>query len=331
MIKNEIDTYISQEIKAFQAYDIVIAELEDKYKQLKINGIEDKQGYLSVRAARLDIKAKRIEVDKKRKESTENALKFQRSVNGEAKRIIASLEEIEQYLGTQEDIFESEKERIKQEKIREESELLQSRVAQLVQVGFQFNGFKYTANHGGKVIECDIQQLKAMDPLSFKSVIDGCTAYYHEEQEKLELKREFDRIRQEAEDLARKNEADRIKADREKLEAERAEFIAEKERLGIITIEPREDGVKEIKFAPAPCDIECTGIPDGIRLTLPTKNITIEKCACCEDQLPEFVNQSECESKYCTYCIPEIINEMEDFYPSEFNAVLDSIRKRKCA
>lgn len=121
-----LDIFIGNELEKFSITNSTIAELRDKYMSLRINGLDDKKGYLMVKAARMDIKAKRIEVDKKRKALTEDALKFQRSINSEAKRITNALEPIENYLKDQEDIVESEKKRIKAEqesiKLAEEAE-----------------------------------------------------------------------------------------------------------------------------------------------------------------------------------------------------------------
>lgn len=258
------DLYIKNALKEFNVTDTAIAELKNKYSELKISGLEDKQGYAVVRAARLDIKTRRIEVDKKRKELNEVAINHQRQVNAEAKRITALLEPLEDYLTTQEKEFEDEKERFKKEKERLEKEKIVNRIKNLVSIGFVFNGVSFDADydHFENVFEyflISIQEdaLYAMTDEQFnafhakyKIQFDAKNAYLEEEkrlheelQAKIDAERkaEIDRLEKlRQEQLAKEAEERRI--ENERLEKIRIAQQAERERLEVIE---REQALKE--------------------------------------------------------------------------------------
>lgn len=245
------ELYIKNALKEFNVTDSAIAELEAKYSELKINGIDDKQGYAIVRAARLDIKTRRIEVDKKRKELNEVALNHQRQVNAEAKRITALLSPIEDYLEAQEKEFEAEKERIKKEKERLEQEKVNQRVKKLLDIGFIFDGLFYRADYTYPGIGCldfdipiaaiSIQQLKeAGDDKFDKEYAYFCAKNVEKKDYLAEEKRKQEEIQAklEAERLeTQKKEAEECRLENERLENIRREQEAERNRLESIALE----------------------------------------------------------------------------------------------
>lgn len=89
--------------------DEKIAELRAQYAPLKIEGVKDKSGYQAVRTARLHCRSLRAEVEKTRKALKEDALKYGREVDAEAKRITALLEEVEIPLLEREEAIDAEK------------------------------------------------------------------------------------------------------------------------------------------------------------------------------------------------------------------------------
>lgn len=100
-------------LREFSISDAAIAAMADEYLPLTIAGIDDAAGYKRVHDARMVVKNKRVEVEKVRKALKEDALKYGRMVDGEAKRITALLDPIESHLKEQEDAYNAEKERIK--------------------------------------------------------------------------------------------------------------------------------------------------------------------------------------------------------------------------
>jgi len=125
----------------FSVTDAAIAEMREKFMPLTIAGPTDKAGFQAVYDARMIVKRSRVDVDKKRKELNEDALEWQRKVNGEAKRITAGLTEIETHLELEETAYNNEIKRIADEKAEAERQRYQSRVLQLKDWGFTFDDF----------------------------------------------------------------------------------------------------------------------------------------------------------------------------------------------
>lgn len=163
------DEYINNQLQTFNLTNSAIEELDKQYMSLKINDHEDKNNYKIVKDSRRIIKNYRINVEKRRKELTTDALKFQRAINEEAKRIISLLEPIESHLLRQEEFFESENERIKLEKEAIEKEKLkikkQERSKKLESIGFIFSFLK-----GG--FSCEYDDF-ILDELTFTSSEDS--------------------------------------------------------------------------------------------------------------------------------------------------------------
>jgi uncharacterized FlgJ-related protein len=106
-----------QQLVKFNVTDAAIAQMAERYMKLTINGLEDTEGFKAVHVARMDVKGRRIEVEKTRKSLKEEALRFGKLVDGEAKRITALIAPIEEHLQSEEDKIQAEKDRIKAEEI----------------------------------------------------------------------------------------------------------------------------------------------------------------------------------------------------------------------
>lgn len=90
--------------------------LADKYRWLKINGVDDKHWYEIVKSARLDLKEKRVAITKTGKQMREQAIVFQKAVISKEKELVAIIEEVEKDLQAQEDAVNLEKDMIKRRK-----------------------------------------------------------------------------------------------------------------------------------------------------------------------------------------------------------------------
>ncbi len=106
------------QLTRFSPSDTAIAALAEEYLPLQIAGLKDVKGYAKVHHARMDCRSKRVAIEKLRKELKADALKFGRTVDGEAKRLTALLEPIETHLLGQEKVIDDEKERIRTEQLR---------------------------------------------------------------------------------------------------------------------------------------------------------------------------------------------------------------------
>lgn len=111
--------------------DVVIAKMAEDYLPLKINGIDDKEGFKKVHAARMIVKDSRIKVEKKRRELKEDALRYGQAIDKEANRIKALIAPVEEHLDAEERAVDDALEAIKQEADRKKAEHIQKRIERL--------------------------------------------------------------------------------------------------------------------------------------------------------------------------------------------------------
>lgn len=152
-----VEDVISTEIKKFNLADAKIAELKEQFKDLEISGVEDKDGYKAVSEAIKIVRTYRTGVEKVRKQIKEDYLKNGRAIDEEAKRLTASLEEIENPLKDKKQEIDDE---IQAEKDRKEAEAqakTDKRVEELEAVGIKFDGRFYSI---GEDISVDIVTIK---------------------------------------------------------------------------------------------------------------------------------------------------------------------------
>lgn len=193
---------------------------------------EDSETYQLIKSYQKIAVSKRLEVEKKRKELNEDALKWQRTVNAEAKRITALLEPIEEHLNEQKKIYEEELERKK-------NLVLIARRDELLAIGFIIQNGVLVHPKTSIIIHGDT--LKAMTDIAFqnelerwRSEIEAILKAEKEEQERkqaeeLRLAEERAAIEKERAEM----EAMRLELQRLKAEAERKaqEELAEQQRL----------------------------------------------------------------------------------------------------
>lgn len=215
-VHNAVPTTDTKPIK-FSVTDAAIEEMRIKFMPLVINGPDDKEGYKRVYEARQIVKDSRVGVDKKRKELNEDALTWQRSVNGEAKRITALLETIEDHLEKQEKTYNQERQRIAEAKALEQRMRYQSRHEQLVKAGFAYNPEGDYFHFGELSILVD--DIRALSDEEYSPTAELIEEIRKTEQARLakikeQQEQETARIAAEQAETARKNkqEAERLQA-----------------------------------------------------------------------------------------------------------------------
>lgn len=200
------EDFIKSALQKYNITDSAIEKMKQKFMPLKIDGINDFDGYEKVKESRLFMKGKRIEVEKKRKELKEDSLLFGRAVDAEAKRITSLLLPIENHLDSQEKWVDSELVRIKFEK--EQKEKLPSRIEKLA---------------GINIIVPDEKLLKLDDP-GFDSLFNNLYENYLEERE-AQMRADQERI-----DVENRAIEDKQRAEQEKIEAEKKAIEDEKRK-----------------------------------------------------------------------------------------------------
>lgn len=211
------------DLQKFNVTDAVIAKYSEDFMPLKINGLEDKEGLKQVHDARMTIVKKRTEVEKVRKELKADALEYGRQVDGEAKRIFALLEPIENHLDSEEQKIKEEENKIKAEKEAEQQKIYENRIGVLLHYGMIFTGSSYVLNE----ITITTLDLKIMGDEKF----DFAVGLVENEFNIIEAKKaEAERLKKEEEErLAKVAEDQKIEAERlakiQKEQDEKAEEI----------------------------------------------------------------------------------------------------------
>jgi len=114
----EAEKTISTELAKQNVTEAVIANLKKNYLPLKINGIDDTEGYKKVHDARIVCRDHRTLTEKICKKGREDAIKEQKAWIAKGKEIVAQISEVEQHLKKQEDVIDAKKEAIKIRKER---------------------------------------------------------------------------------------------------------------------------------------------------------------------------------------------------------------------
>lgn len=230
-----------------------IAELAKAYLPLKIAGVNDKQGYLQVHKARMEVKGLRVAVDKKRKELNADSQEYIRAVNGYAKQITAALAPIEAHLEAEEKAVDEEIERAKAEAQRIADERNQGRLNALLAVG----------------AEIPLAQVVLMDEPTFQSYLALATKAHEDAKAKAaqEAAEAEAKAQAEAAEKARKDkeEADRIA----KIKAEQA---AEAERLEAIRVAQAKQ-TAELKAQQDALDAKAKAIADAAKAEQDKKDL----------------------------------------------------------
>jgi hypothetical protein len=212
-----------------------LIELRDKFKDLKINGVEDREGYKKVSEARKTLKSERVMIVKDAKELRESAVKFQRAVIAREEELIAIIEPLEDKLHEQEKAIDAEKERLRQEEEKKETARIQTRVDALRKF-----------NHEIDFFEAKNISDEAFNELLTQAEID----FNHEKEDKERVERErieeenrlaeIKRKRDEEQELARQQREKELKA-----EAERQEKIRLEQETRQRELEAKERAIRE--------------------------------------------------------------------------------------
>lgn len=281
----------TEALTRFNVSDATITEMQ-AFLHLKVAGIDDKEGLEEVHGARMIVKTTRVSIDKTRKELNEEALKWQRTVNGEAKRLVALLAPIEAHLQGEEDAVEAEKEQIKRE-AREaakakhlvrmralaavESFMSSMEVEKLDDAAFEEVLAEATLRHGEQLEADRVAKEKAdAEEVERKRVAA-------EEDEKRAKAAKAERARlAKARAKAKADaevEAKRLREERKELEKEKRELaeekqrLADEERLRVEADEEERKRVEPVEAVPEPAGAEfyCE-LCDGTSLGVTCKN-----------------------------------------------------------
>jgi hypothetical protein len=220
-----VEEQISNELIKNNVTESKIAELREKYLPLKINGIEDKEGYLVVKDARKDTKGWRVLAEKLCKAGREDAVAIQKAWIAKEKDITKRIGEVENYLEKQEKDYEAAVAKDKEEKKRKQEEQLILRQQMLSSMNVLYADGNYTLGE----VSFELSVVKECDQdIWEESILPKFKAEY----EKVEAERiEQDRIKQEREAEMKRQQDEMERREKELADREAALKKAEEERL----------------------------------------------------------------------------------------------------
>lgn len=105
-----------------------LQKMADQYKDLKINWLEDKEGYKLVHEAQMTLRNARTWIQKTRLDYTRQFDEAKKQAMGLEKELLSIIEPLEENLKAQKEEIDTEKERIKEEERLKKAEALQKRV-----------------------------------------------------------------------------------------------------------------------------------------------------------------------------------------------------------
>lgn len=220
--------------------ELLISEMNKQYAGMKISGPEDKEGYKAVHEGIQQYVKARVLVEKHAKQVREKAVKFQRDVIAEEKRVIGLMAPVEEHLRAERKAVDDIQAALKAEEERLRAEKLQARVDRLCSFGATFNGTIFTAygiqvahkaldacsDEGFEQFISQISAAKEADDARLKAEEEAKKAE-EERLAKIAAEQEAERLR--LAEIARKQaeEEARIKADAEAVEREKKRLADE--------------------------------------------------------------------------------------------------------
>lgn len=209
------DSFIETELQRFEK--IITKEqliaMADSVKDLVIKDTEDKAGLKAVIEGRKQLKFQRVQIQKEAKNIRESAVRFQKAVIAKEKEFVDLLEPVENILAHREEEYYSERERIRLEEEKRESDRIQAMIDQLSAV-----------RHA-----VDFHELKALTEVQFQNILAEATIKYNADlkAEKEERQRQYElRLQEET----RLQQAQKEQEERErKFKEEQDEFRKKQE------------------------------------------------------------------------------------------------------
>lgn len=204
-----------------------LTTLADKYRNLTIKDISDKEGYNAVHEAQMQLRATRVDIEKRGKEMREDATAYQKAVIALERSLTDIISEVEDQLKAEKTRIDNLKLEIKLKAEREAREITDKRIRELAQ---------YNVN-------IPLFELEHMGEVEFIALVQTSRLAYE----------------------AQQAEMAQASIDREKLGQERAEFEAEKRKMDIekqAILDEQNKAKREAELAAAKEQVRLQAIAD---------------------------------------------------------------------
>jgi len=181
------------DLKKFDPIQSAIEKYKKEYLPLKINGIDDVEGYKKVDKARKEVKKKRTTVENLRKKLVKPALEWQKSVNDKVKDITSLLKPIEDDLSGKQKVIDDKKAAIEREEENKRQLKIQERIYSLLKYGVTYNGKDYVLD--GMIITK--KEIIESSDAEFNEIIEEAkSSFERKEAERKAKDEELEKLRQ---------------------------------------------------------------------------------------------------------------------------------------
>lgn len=240
-----VDQAVKPELARFDKYEARYNELKAQYGAIKINGLEDRDGYSEAKTAVRELRTIRTGSEDDRKAAKSFYLECGRAIDKKAAWIEETILSLENPIKKQIEAIDTEKDRLKAEKIAMESKRLIGRTSRLKELGADFDGnnfFSDDLSYEISVVRESSDQLFEDNILpKFRKIFETKEAIRLQEQDKkdveaAELKRQQEELERQKKELA--DQQDKLRIAKEKADKESAD-IAEAERKKKIEAEKK--------------------------------------------------------------------------------------------
>lgn len=209
----QVEIIVSASLANIKSNREKLEEVAKQYTGIKIEGIEDKANYKIVSAGITATRTSRTTVAKLVKGGKSLLDKAKKRLDEEGEALISIVAPVEQYLKDEKERIDTLKAEAEEERLRQEKEKEQGRIATLVSLGLAFNGSYWSMGE----LSLTSLQVTQYSEAQFEGFVSQAKVVYEAEQLRIAEEEEARRKAQE--------EADR------KAEQERAEALKEQERL----------------------------------------------------------------------------------------------------
>lgn len=195
--------------------DQVLAEIKERFGNVRLKSIDDKESYLECKSASKEIRKIEIAAEKICEIGRSDAVKTQRLWLSKLRELLAKTGETKNPIDADIKLYDDEDERKEQEAEKKRTEVYMNRQTTLSRLGATYDNGSFVSNH----ISYEVELLKNADEEMWNDTI---LPKYRKVFEEVEAARV-------AEESKRKEELAQQKAERERFEAEQKKFREEQE------------------------------------------------------------------------------------------------------
>jgi hypothetical protein len=202
--------------------DAVINSMAEKFGGMRLSSLDDKEGYLTIKEARKEVRSIGIIAEKICAKGREDAIRTQRLWIAKEKETLAKIAKVQDPLDAELKRYEEEQDRREKERIRlvEEAFILRQQVLSKMGVQYMNNMFMLSHDEHGSC-EFSLQEIKEAEESTWvKRILPAFTEIY----QNIEAARIAEDNRKKKEDEERKTAQAKLDAEREAMLAERFEM-----------------------------------------------------------------------------------------------------------